>query len=157
MAANRSSSTAVTQRPEEGYVPLRQVMDRLFSESFLFPSLFNDMGSYGWRPTAMAGTNLWETNDSYVLQIAMPGMNADSISCTVEQNTLTCKAESALQAPPNAAPVWQTLGGQASYRIQLPAEVEAGQAQASYTDGILTITLPKAAHARTQSIKVVAK
>ena len=104
----------------------------------------------------MAGTNFWETNESYVLQIALPGMKADSIEVRVEQNVLTCKGQPAVQAPANATALWQSFGGQTSYRIQLPAEVESGQAQATYQDGVLTITLPKASHARTHSIKVTA-
>jgi len=153
MAQNTRSQTALMRRPEDAFVPLRQVMDRLFQESFLLPSLFDGVGPSG-IPT---GTNLWETNDSYVLQMAMPGVKPDSISCTVEQNVLTCKAESAIKAPENGTPIWQSFGGQTEYRVQLPAEVESGKAQATYEYGILTITMPKAAHARAQTIKVVAK
>src|SRR5579884_1121796 len=99
MAQNTRSQTALMRRPEDAFVPLRQVMDRLFQESFLLPSLFD-----GFGPSAIpTGTNLWETNDSYVLQMAMPGVKPDSISCTVEQNVLICKAESAIKAPENAS------------------------------------------------------
>ncbi len=158
MAQNAPKSTAMITRPEEVFLPLRQAMDRLFQDSFLLPSFFSDWTTGGWRsPMAIAGTNLWETNEAYVLQIAMPGMKPESISCTVEQNVLTCKAESALEAPEKATALWQSFGGQTNYRVQLPGEVESAQAQASYNDGVLTITLPKAAHARTQTIKVVAK
>lgn len=41
--------------------------------------------------------------------------------------------------------------------MTLPGEVEPDQAQATYEHGILTITLPKAAHARARSIEVEAK
>lgn len=160
-----NGSTNVAQRPAPGYMPLRQVMDRLVQDSFLPSSLFNQAWS-NWpslwtdsanAPVSLAGTNLWETKDAYVLQIAMPGMNPESIDCTVEQNVLTCKAQPAIRMPENATPVWQGFGGQAAYRIPLPDEVEAGQAQAAYENGVLTIGLPKAVHARPHSIKVTAK
>lgn len=153
MAQNPRNGTALMRRPEEAFVPLRQVMDRLFQESFLLPSIFSGTGLY----TAPTGTNLWETNDRYIVQLAMPGMKPESISCTVEQNELTCKAESAVQGPEQANAIWQSFGGQTEYRIQLPTEVESEKAEATYEHGVLTITLPKAAHARAQTIKVVAK
>ena len=155
ISTNRNNGgSAVARRAEEGYVPLRNVIDRLFEESFLFPSLFEPaMG----RVTAPNGTNMWETNDSYIVQFVMPGMKADSISCNIDQNVLTCTGESAMQVPENATRVWQSYGGKAEYRVQLPAEVEAERAQAAYEQGILTITLPKAATARTHQIKVTSK
>jgi HSP20 family protein len=158
MADYKRTGTELARRGDEAFLPMRQVMDRLFQESFLLPSFFNALGSSGWggqMPTA--GTNLWETNDSYIIQVAMPGMKPDSISCTVEQNVLTCSGESRLAAPEKANALWQSFGDQVNYRIQLPGEVNSGEAQASYVDGVLTITMPKAAHARTKSIKVVAK
>jgi HSP20 family protein len=159
-AGNGGRNDVGAYRPGSAFVPLRQAMDRLFQDSFLAPSLFHnsDFWPSGWSsPSAISGTNLWETNEGYVLQIAMPGMKADSIECNVEQNVLTCKGQPSVQAPANATALWQSFGGQAGYRIQLPAEVESGQAQATYQDGVLTISLPKAVHARTHAIKVTAK
>jgi HSP20 family protein len=154
MAQNPRS---MVNRPDDAYLPLRQVMDRLFSESFLLPSFFSDSASAGMRWTAAAGTNLWETADGYILQIAVPGMKADSINATIEQNVLTLKAESAVPAPEKANALWQSIGGGANYRIQLPGEVESSKVEATYEAGILTLNLPKVARARTQTIKVVAK
>jgi len=153
--------TAMTRRPEEGLMPLRDVMNRLFQESFLMPSVFDrffeefsqDFGST-WR---QVGTNLYETGDNYVVQIALPGMKPDSISCTVEGNVLTCTAESLVQAPEKANALWQSFGGKAEYQVTLPGEVQSDQAQATYEHGVLTITLPKTAQARAKHIKVTAK
>jgi len=160
-ANGKSNGTALAQRTERPFSPFQQLVDQFFQDSFSWPTSANrnwpQSRSFvaGW--TTPAGTNLWQTNDSYLLQIVMPGMKADSISCTVEQNLLTCSAEPAYPEPQGAQAIWQSFGGPVQYRIQLPAEVEGDHAQASYTDGILTITLPKAAHARVQTIKVVGK
>ncbi len=153
----RHSENAVTRRPDEGYLPLRQVMDRLFQESFLSPSLFDRFfdgaGSFG----GATGTNLWETNDSYVAQMAMPGVKPDSIDCSIDGSTLVCRAESAVQAPENATSVWQSYQGQTEYHLQLPAEVEGDKAEAKYEQGTLTVKVPKVAKARAKSIKVAVK
>jgi HSP20 family protein len=154
MAQNPRS---LVNRPDDAYLPLRQVMDRLFSESFLLPSFFGDVATSGSRWTPAVGTNLWETPDGYILQVAMPGMKADSINATIEQNVLTLKAESAVSTPEKANAIWQSFGGGANYRIQLPGEVESSQVQATYEAGVLTLNLPKHARVRAQTIKVVAK
>jgi HSP20 family protein len=147
------SSSTLARRPDEGMVPLGQVMQRLFQDSFLLPSVFD---SFGGGAGAEA-SNLWETGDSYTLQVAMPGMKADSIHATVEQDVLTITASSALQVPDQGTAIWQTLGGEAAYRFQLPTEVESGAAEATYEGGILTVRLPKAAHAQAHTIKVTAR
>lgn len=152
-----NQETAVARRPEEGFVPLRQAIDRLFQESFLMPSIFDRFFESFGPSFASTGTNLWETNDSYIVQMAMPGVKPDSIDCTFEGNLLTCRAESAIQAPDNATAIWQSYGGKAQYQVTLPGEVDPDKAEARYEQGILTITMPKAAHARAKQIKVVTK
>ena len=146
-------SSGLANRQQEGAVPLNQVMQRLFQDSVLFPSVFDGFGS----AAGGGGTNLWESGDSYTIQLALPGMQADSIQATVEQDVLTVRGESALPAPEQATALWQSFGGEAAYRIQLPGEVESGQAEASYEYGILTVRLPKAARAQARTIKVTAK
>jgi HSP20 family protein len=151
MQRHRSEqSSELANRQQQGAVPLSQVMQRLFQDSVLLPSMFDGFGG----AAGTAGTNLWETGDSYTIQAAMPGMRADSIQVTVEQEVLTVRGASGLQAPEQARPIWQSFGGEAAYRIQLPGEVESGQAEASYEQGILTVRLPKAAHAQAHTIAV---
>lgn len=151
--ATRNTGTVLSRRPEDSYVPLSQAVNRLLQDSFLLPSFFEGYGGVA----GPAGTNLYETGDSYVVQAAMPGMRADSLRCSIEQNVLTVEGEPALRVPEQAAVVWQSFGGQAAYRVQLPTGVEAGSAEATYEAGVLTIRLPKAQHARTHTIKVATR
>lgn len=141
------------RRTEPGYLPLSQAMNRLFQDSFLLPSVFDGFNGL----SGAAGTNLWETGDGYVAQVAAPGMKPDGLQLTVEQNVLTIKGEASVPAPEQGKPIWQALGGQTEFQLQIPGEVDASGAEASYEAGILTVRLPKAQHARARTIQVTAK
>ncbi|MBV9229073.1 MAG: Hsp20/alpha crystallin family protein, partial [Chloroflexi bacterium] len=47
--------------------------------------------------------------------------------------------------------------GQYQQSFTLPSPINADRVEASYTDGILTLTLPKAEHAKARTIKVNAR
>jgi HSP20 family protein len=134
------------------FVPISQVMDQLFRDSFLLPYAFGGSSDTGF--SAPTGTNLWENADGYVVQAAMPGVDPASINVVVDRGVLTIQGEQAITAPEGAKALWNGLRGQTRYRLTLPAHVDADQAQAKYEQGIISITLPKAASAKTKSIKV---
>ena len=153
MAVLVRNGNGSSRQAETGYLPLSQAMNRLLQDSYLFPGGFESFGPFG----GTNGTNLWETSDGYVVQVAVPGMQADALQITVEQNMLTIKGEPTLKAPENAKPVWQSLTGQTEFRVQIPGEVDSGTAEAGYEAGILTVRLPKAQHVRARTIQVKAK
>jgi len=152
MAVLTRDGYALAQRPAP-FVPWHQAIDRLFQDSFLTPSLVAGARSR----IASTGTNLWETDEAYIAQLALPGLKQESITVTYEENVLTVKAESAVAAPAEGKAIWQSFGGPVEYRVQLPAEIESAQAEAGYDAGVLTVRLPKATHARPHTIKVTAK
>ena len=102
--------------------------------------------------------NVSEDSDSVYVRAELPGIAAADLDITMENDTLTIAGE--------RKPVEE--GGQVSYHrrerewgafrrsFSLPARVESGDVQARYVDGILTITLPKAAEARPKQIAVQA-
>ena len=136
-----------------GYLPLGQAMQRLLQDSVLLPSSFQGGAGAGAPPT-----NLWETPEGYVVQLALPGLRPDSLQLTVEQRVLAVRGESALRAPERGTPLWQSFAPDpAACAVQLPGEVDAGGAEASYEAGVLTVRLPKAAHMRPRTIQVTAR
>ncbi|MCL4544321.1 MAG: Hsp20/alpha crystallin family protein [Chloroflexi bacterium] len=139
------------RQPSE-LMPFNQAVNRRFRDSFFLPSLFEGWSNLGPN----GGTNLWETGDAYILQLALPGLKPDSLQCTFQQRTVSIKGESALEAPADSKLVWQSFGGSAGMHVQIPGEVDPDAAAATYESGILTIHLPKAQHARTRTIQVAA-
>ena len=139
--------------PASGVVPLRDAMDRLFQDAFTWPSMWErSMGNGGrWTPPS----SLYETNSGYVFQIALPGVSAEKLEITAQRNVLVLKGTYALQVPQDARSIWASLpGGEFAYEFSLPGDFDAASVSAEYHDGILALTLPKAAHARAHTIKI---
>lgn len=131
-------------------VSLREAMDRLFADSFIAPttSAFN-RGN---------GINLFDTKESFIVQMPMPGVQAEDVEITIQQDTLSLKWQTKTQVPEGATVLWQGFqAGQYQQSFTLPAPVNSERAEASYHDGILTLNLPKAEHAKARTVKVNAK
>ena len=132
-------------------ISLRDAMDRLFEDSFI-PRAF---GSYANRGVT---ANLFETPEGFILQVPMPGANAEAVEITAQQDTLVLKWETKVQAPEGATTLWHGFqNGQYQQSFSLPSPINADRAEAHYTDGILTLSLPKAEHAKARTVKVNAQ
>lgn len=132
-----------------GITRLPDLFSRLFDESFVMPSVFD-------RSFRQAlGSNLYESNDDYIVQVSLPGINPDQVDLQVTGQQLVLKGTYSLPVPENASVIWNGItGGDFVESMTLPGEVDAATANATYQKGILTVTLPKAEHTKSRSIKV---
>jgi HSP20 family protein len=134
-----------------GVTPLSEAMNNLFRDAFTWPRLGSGFG------TAMQGlgSNLYETNESYVLQVLLPGASVDQLEITAQANTLSLRGKTVIPVPEGAQGVWiGTTSGEFREEVTLPGEVDPEHASAAYQDGILTLTLPKSARTKAHTIRV---
>lgn len=133
-------------------VSLREAMDRLFEDSFISPRM---LGQYGGRGT---GANLFESPEGFVLQVPMAGVKPEDVEITVQQDTVSLKWETKVELPENATSHWHGFqSGQYQQSFTLPSPINSEGVEASSSDGILTLRLPKAEHAKARTIKVNAR
>ncbi len=147
------ADTKITRyNPFNEFVSLRDAMDRLFEDSFIFPRFASQFGQFGGRGVT---TNLFETKDGFVLQVPMPGVRPEDVEITTQQDSLNLKWETKLSVPEGATAHWQGFQhGQYQQSFTLPAPINPDRVEASYADGILTVNLPKAEHAKARTVKV---
>jgi len=135
--------------PFDDMVSLREAMNNLFEDSFIPRS-----GSTGRGMVS----NLYETAESFVLQLPLVGAKPEDVEITAQQNTISVKWTAQMSVPENATTHWSRFAqGQYQQGFTLPVPIDAEQAEASYENGVLTITLPKAEHARARQVKVSTK
>jgi len=135
---------------------LRDAMQRLVDDSVV--------PFAGARPAgATAPTlpiDLYGTDDHYTLRAALPGVLPDNVDITYHNGTLALRAAVPPQPVPQGEPVtWyrrQLWSGTLSAAIELPEPIDAERAESDFVNGVLTLTLPKAAGARPKRIAITA-
>jgi HSP20 family protein len=136
------------------FVPLSEAVDRLFRDAFTWPRMFGEVFPTVSRFGGLS-SNLYETRDSYIMQVLLPGVKVDDLEITARENVLTLRGKTEIAVPEGAQGIWVGMGsGEFREEVTLPGDVDADQASAEYHDGILTLTLPKTERARVRQIKV---
>ena len=97
---------------------------------------FKDLGKqvFNYFSTPSFVTNIYETDELYYLEAELAGVNKEDISIDFNNNTLTIKAEQLILDERN----FESLMRQFDFEA-----VDKQHINASFENGLLTITLPK--------------
>ena len=101
--------------------------------------------------------NIAEDGEAVRVQALAPGIDPEKLEIDVAGSQLTIAGEKLPSAPDVKPEAWhrsERATGRFARVLELPAEVEADQAEAHYKNGILEIVLPKAESARPRRIAV---
>jgi HSP20 family protein len=102
--------------------------------------------------------NLHDAGDHYILSAQLPGFTPGDIDLTITGETLTLRGErTRLEGVKEDSYRRQERPmGRWSRTITLPDRVDSAQVAASFANGILTVSLPKAESAKPRHIAVTA-
>jgi len=141
----------LSRNVEQPFMSLRDAMDRLFEQSFT-PFQRNWTGDGGYHH---APANLWEDAGNYYLHLLVPGVDPASVEITTMNGSLSISGEYTAPAPEGGTAIWQEWGS-AKFRrqFQLPAGFDADRCNATYKDGVLSLTVPKPEQIKPKSIKI---
>jgi HSP20 family protein len=106
------------------------------------------------RPAAMP-MDAYRKGDDFYIHLDLPGIRADSITLTVEQNVLTVRAE---RVPAEAGGIQMIVSerpyGTFTRQVFLGETLDADSVTADYAAGVLTLTIPVHQAAKPRSIQV---
>jgi HSP20 family protein len=147
-------TTALTHfEPFADALKLSDAMEQLLNESWVAPRSF--FGS--WNGTASMPLDMYETDEAYVVTAFLPGVPNDKLDIQVQQNILSIHGEVSVEQPKDARYLIQERGsGVFARSLRLPSQVDADKIAATYTDGVLTITLPKVESVKPHRISIKA-
>ena len=122
--------------------------------------LFESLSDVAGQRTAgvFPAINVSEDVESVYVRAELPGIKTDDLDITVENDTLTIAGERKRGTEDEDVSYHRREREWGAFRrsFSLPTRVDSAKVQARYVDGVLTITLPKAAEARPKQITVQA-
>lgn len=107
------------------------------------------------RASASMPMDLYRSGDHYVLHVDLPGADPGSIDVAVEDRTLTIRAERSQSTDQDVQ--WlakERASGTFARQLAVGAGLALDRVEATYTDGVLTLTIPVADEARPRKIEV---
>ena len=138
--------------PYREMITLRNAMDRLFESAFVGPNLV-------WQSEAAnLALDVVENPDEFVVKASVPGINPDDLEITWSNNVLTIKGETKDEnkVQDERFLMRERRYGSFSRSFSLPTNINPEAIQANYTDGVLTLKLPKVEEAKPKRIQVKA-
>jgi HSP20 family protein len=106
------------------------------------------------RPAAMP-MDAYRKGDTFYVQFDLPGVAAESIDLTVEQNVLTVRAERKPTTAEDAEMlIAERPAGTFTRQVFLGDTLDAARIDADYSAGILTLTIPVLEQAKPRTIQV---
>lgn len=136
--------------PAREFSLLRREMDRLFND--FLPNRSSEDDSAVWMPRA----DLTETEDAFVLALDLPGIPAEQVEVTLEDDTLTVSGERRATFDEQEGRVHriERSYGRFFRTLRFATPVEADDVQAHFNDGVLTVRVPKAEASKPRRIEV---
>lgn len=127
------TTTLMKMKPQNGMISL---LDNFFDDKIFDWNI--DLES---TPNPLAH-DIIETDDEYVIDYALAGFKKDDVSLNVENNILTVEGERKANDDTNYNKK-STFYGSFKKSFTLPENVNSKKIDASFSDGILSVIIPK--------------
>ena len=137
---------------DDPFIRLWNDVDRVFS------NILQGTGLTDWQPTGMVGlpVEVYEEGNELKVVAELPGVEEKDVAVELAGNVLTIKGEKKAETErkEEGYHLAERRYGSFSRSLQLPYEVEADKVQASFRNGVPTVTMPKTAEQQPKRIEV---
>jgi len=152
MERRRPFGTVDRWEPFRNLVDIQGEVNRLFDSFAGRPMAGAQASGRPWLPSV----DMYETKDDLVLKVEVPGVREKDVAVSITGDLLTIRGERRWddQSKDQKFLHVERVYGQFERLIQLPMAVQADRVKATYRDGLLEITLPKAEELKPRDIKI---
>jgi HSP20 family protein len=107
------------------------------------------------RTPSLMPMDCLRSGDQFVVRFDLPGIDADSLEVSAENQTLTVRAERTRRDPEGATYlISERPSGTYSRQLVLGDGLAVEDIRADYRDGVLTLTIPVAEQAKPRKIEI---
>jgi len=135
---------------------MQREINRMF-DSFFRSGWIEDTGlaPVSWSPA----TDVVENETGYAVKVELPGMKKEDVKITMQDGLLTIRGEKKQQKEGKEDGYQRIERSYGAFQrcFALPKAVDASKIDASFKDGILTVTLPRSEAATPTTIEVKAR
>ncbi|WP_299403178.1 Hsp20/alpha crystallin family protein [Acaryochloris sp. IP29b_bin.148] len=135
--------------PIEEIDTVRRQLDHLFEGA-------TDTGKSSNYPSWAPAVELWDTGDTLILKAYLPGVKADSLDIQATRESISIAGE---RHPEDLKEGTKRLFSDINYgpfrrASKLPIAIQNTKVEASFEQGLLTLTLPKVEEEQNKVVKV---
>jgi len=145
-------SNIIRWNPYREMMILRNAMDRLVDSNNIPGSANNQPKTWG------LALDVSESDDEFLVQASLPGVNPEDVDITFESDVLTIKADvhADVEEEDNERRYYmrERRFGSFCRSLTLPSTIDAEAIEANYEAGILSLHLPKAEETKPKRIEV---
>jgi HSP20 family protein len=107
-----------------------------------------------WAPVV----DIIENDSTLTVKAELPGIEAKDVAVTIDNNVLTLKGERHIEKEVKKENYhrMERAYGTFARSFALPAFVDAENVKAEFKNGLLIVTVPKKANAKTRAVEVIA-
>jgi HSP20 family protein len=148
----RDQPSVPSRRGEEvsPFLTLHREMNRLFDD------VFNNIGapSLLGRMPAWPSVEVVQSDKDLRVSAELPGLDEKDVEVLVDDDVLTIRGEKRAETEDKERRFTERYYGRFERVIPLPFAVEEDKAEASFNNGVLTVTLPRSAKAEDRAKRI---
>lgn len=147
--------TIVRWDPFRDLVSIQDELNRLFGRTFTGVEPTRPTAAGAWMPSM----DVFETEDTIVATVELPGIDPEDVEVAVEDQTLTISGSRAFSSEVEEESFHriERRYGSFSRAITLPQTADTERVEASFDKGVLTVKVPKVEKAKPKKIQIKAE
>ena len=153
----RISKRALSSGRYDPFGQFRSQFDRLFEDFFGDYDAPAGRGEGATVPAITPHLDVAESDKAYEIAVELPGVEEKDLDVSVSEGVLAIKGEKRSESEESEKNYHRVERSYGSFerRLTLPNEIDAEKIDAGFTNGVLTVTIPKAENAK-EAVKKIA-
>ncbi len=156
-SSRQSRGALLAGTPAYRWDPRREVDELNSRFGQLIQSLISGEAQMGRAAIWSPPVDVEETEDAYVVDVDLPNVDPEDVNLEMRGEELRISGAFEERGRGGVVRRQGRQTGEFEYMIDLPSDIDSDQVQAAYSNGVLTVTVPKARDAQPRRIEIQAQ